>query len=155
MTGWSCSIQLLCVPLPALLPARIIPAEHMATDVICLHESRLLRMVEVCRTGCLDAGAAGPLHPPSNPRDPAAFPGAFCIPSPNWEPHSPRLIASSCSFFFWGGGVAKWDYHVPRTVWGARVGNLPAAEVQGKARPEPGCRAPGSAVRVSRLRLVM
>lgn len=105
MTRWSCSIQLLCVPLPALLPARIIPAEHMATDVICLHKSRLLRMVEVCRTGCLDAGAAGPLHPPSNPRDPAAFPGAFCIPSLNWEPHSPRLIASSCSFFFWGGGL--------------------------------------------------
>ena len=48
--------------------------------------------------GRLDAGAAGRLQPP-NPRDPAAFPVAFCIPSPNWEPHSPRLIAPSCSFF--------------------------------------------------------
>jgi len=34
-------------------------------------------------------------------------------------------------------------------------GNLPAAEVQGRARPELGRGAPGPAVRVSRLRLVV
>lgn len=102
ITVEQCSIQLLHVPLPAVLPARIIPAEHVATDAICLHELHLLGMVEVCRMGCLDAGEAGPLQP-HNPCDPAAFPGAFCIPSPSWQPHSSRLIAPSCSLF--GAGV--------------------------------------------------
>lgn len=87
ITGWSCSVGILRVPLPAVLPARIIPAEHMATDVICLHESRLLRTVKVCRMGHGGAGAAGPLWSPHPSPCPSHFPKRLLHPFP--EPAAP------------------------------------------------------------------
>lgn len=125
------SVGYSCVPLPASLPARIIPAEHTATDTICLHQSRLLRTGEVCRRQRCDAEAAESFQPP-NPCDPAAFPGTFGIPSPSGQPPSPRLTASSRS-----RGVVLNGITVCRGL-SAGQGNLPAPEVQAKSQSKLG-----------------